>query len=514
MYLTQGINRAAQIKPNGIATICGDRRRSWRDTVARILRIAGGLRRRGFGKGDRAAILALNSDRYFEFLFAVPAAGGVVVPVNTRLAVPEISYLLADSGASMLFIDSNFAPVLVQLQGKMGSVRTVVWLDDEALPDGMVAFEALLDVDAITEVAAENDDIAGIFYTGGTTGQSKGVMLSHRNLVANAANMIAAVGYGGDSIYLHAAPMFHIADNAPALAVTMFGGTHVFIPRFDPAAVAAAVAAEHVTTTLLVPTMINALANFPGLDQYDMSSLTKVPFGASPMPVAVLRRAIETLPGCAFYHLYGMTEAAPLVTAAEAGDAMHPTLSKSCGKVALLVEVRIADGNDTEVPRGTPGEVQVRGPNIMLGYWNKPDATAAALRGGWYHSGDGGIMDEEGHVFIVDRLKDMIVTGGENVYSAEVENVIATMDGVAEVAVIGIPDERWGEAVHAIVVPRAGQTVTEERVLAHCRGLIGGFKCPRRVDIRDTPLPLSGAGKVLKTELRKPFWEGREKQVN
>ena len=514
MYLTQGINRAAQTNPGGTATVFGARRHTWTQTASRIARLAGGMAARGFAKGDRAAVLALNSDRYFEFLFAAPTAGGAVVPLNTRLAAPEIAYMLEDSGATFLFVDTAFAPVLDQLHGQMARVHTVVWLDDGPAPAGMVPFESLLDAPPITEARSGGDDLAGLFYTGGTTGVSKGVMLSHRNLVANAANMIAAIGYGQESVYLHAAPMFHIADNAPALAVSMYGGMHVFIPRFDAAAAAAAISAEKVTTTLLVPTMINALANFPDLAKFDMNSLVKMPFGASPMPTAVLRKAIEVLPNCKFYHLYGMTEAAPLVTAAAPEAAHDPLLNKSCGKAALMVDIRIADDNDNEVPRGTPGEVQVRGPNIMLGYWNKPQATETAMRGGWYHSGDGGFMDEQGHVFIVDRLKDMIISGGENIYSAEVENAIATHPGVAEVAVIGVPHEKWGETVHAIVVPRPGHTLTEDEVIAHCRSMIAGFKCPRGVEVRAAPLPLSGAGKILKTELRKPYWSGLEKQVN
>jgi long-chain acyl-CoA synthetase len=514
MHLTQGLQRAAQTRPSGLSTIFRDRRRTWRDTAERIACLAGGLRRRGLRKGDRIAILALNSDRYFEYLFAVPAAGGVTVPLNIRLAAPEIAYILEDSGASMLLVDGPFAPLLAQLGGRLGAVRDIIWLDDDAAPAGMTGFEDLLDAPPVTDVAAADDDVAGIFYTGGTTGQAKGVMLSHRNLIINAANMNVAVGYTSDSIYLHAPPMFHIADNASTLVVTMLGGTHVFIPRFDPAMVAATIEAEHVTHTLLVPTMINALVNAPAIDAHDLSSLKKLPFGASPMPDAVLRRAVEKLPHCDFVHLYGMTEAAPLVTALEPQDVRLPERSKSCGKAAMMVEVRIADADDNEVPRGTVGEVQVRGPNIMLGYWNKPEQTAAALRGGWYHSGDGGMMDAEGYVTIVDRLKDMIISGGENIYSAEVDSAISTLDGVAEVAVVGIPDETWGEAVHAVVVPRAECTLTEAQVIAHCRGLIAHFKCPRSVAIRDTSLPLSGAGKVLKTELRGPFWAGREKRVN
>ena len=271
---------------------------------------------------------------------------------------------------------------------------------------------------------AEDDDVAGIFYTGGTTGQAKGVMLTHRNLVINAANIVVAVGYGSNSIYLHAPPMFHLADDASTWRSPCSGGVHVFIPRFDPAAVAAAIEAEKVTNTLLVPTMINALVNFPGLDAHDLSTLQMVPFGASPMPDAVLARATEKLPGCRFLHVYGMTEAAPLVTALEPRDALVP------GPQPKLRQGG-ADGRGPHRRRRGQrsaarhrGEVQVRGPNVMLGYWNKPEQTVAALRGGWFHSGDGGYMDGTAMSIIVDRLKDMIISGGENIYSAEVESAI------------------------------------------------------------------------------------------
>jgi long-chain acyl-CoA synthetase len=514
MHLSQGLKRAVQTRPNGTSTVFRERRRTWLQTANRIARLTGGLQAAGLRKGDRVAILALNSDRYFELLFAVPAGGGMTVPLNTRLAPPEIAYMLEDSGATILFTDAAMAPAVQALQGRLGQVRQVVWLDDSPPLPGMHAFEPLLDAPAAAEYEAQDDDIAGIYYTGGTTGVSKGVMLTHRNLVTNAANIIIAVGYTSDSSYLHAAPMFHLADGASTFAVTMLGGKHVFIPRFEPAAVAAAIAQENISNTLLVPTMINALVNFPDLDKHDMSSLKMVPFGASPMPDAVLTRAIEKLPACRFLHLYGMTEAAPLATALEPQDMLVPGRSRSCGKAGMLCEIRITDANDNEVPPNTVGEVQVRGPNVMLGYWNKPEQTATALRGGWYHSGDGGMMDEDGYVYIVDRLKDMIISGGENIYSAEVENAIITMAGVAEAAVIGIPDERWGEAVHAIVVPRTDYTLTEAAVISHCRNMIAHYKCPQSVEIRTTSLPLSGAGKVLKTELRGPFWAGRGKRVN
>jgi long-chain acyl-CoA synthetase len=518
MNVGQGLRRAAQVKANGTATIFQGRRRTWREVQDRVSRMAGGLVGAGLSKAGRAAILSLNSDLYFEFLLGVPLAGGAVVPINIRLAPPEIQYILEDSGAEFLFIDDRFAPVLDKLRGKMGNVREIIYLGNGQLPNGMRAYEDLLWAAPITGGSCGGEDLAGIFYTGGTTGKAKGAMLSHRNLVTNAANIISAFGYDADSIYLHAAPMFHLADGASTLAITMLGGVHAFIPTFDPAEFLAAIQREKVTHSLLVPTMINMLVNSPGLADCDFSTLKQITYGASPMPDALLRRAVETLPGVRFLHAYGMTEAAPLVTAL---DPRYSTLegsyagkTKSCGQAALMVEVRIADPNDNEVPPGIVGEVQVRGPNIMLGYWNNPQLTAEALRCGWYHSGDGGYMDEDGFVYIVDRLKDMIITGGENVYCTEVESAISLLDGVGEVAVIGIPDEKWGEAVHAIVVPRSGASVTPEQVISHCRSLIAGYKCPRSVAIRSEPMPLSGAGKILKVALREPYWAGRAKRVN
>jgi long-chain acyl-CoA synthetase len=444
-------------------------------------------------------------------MFAVPALGAAVIPINTRLAPPEIAYILEDSGATMLFLDDAFAAVPGQL-ASLAAVAEIIHIGDGPTPAGMRAFESLLG-EPLTTDAAGGDDVAGIFYTGGTTGRSKGVMLTHRNLVANAAMAVVAFGYRFDSTYVHAGPMFHMADGASTFAVTMVGGVHVFIPRFDPADLLAAVARHRATNTLLVPTMIGALASFPGLADYDVSSLRVIPYGGSPMPDAIRKRAAVALPRVRFLHVYGMTEAAPLVTAMDLGIEADGERLKSCGRPGLLVDVRVADAEDSEVPRGTVGEIQVRGPNIMLGYWNQPEATRAALRGGWYHTGDGGYMDADGYVYIVDRLKDMIITGGENVYSAEVESVISILDGVAEVAVIGIPDERWGEAVHAVVVPVSGRTLSAEQVIGHCRGLIAGYKSPRSVEIRDRSLPLSGAGKVLKAQLREPFWRGRDQRI-
>jgi long-chain acyl-CoA synthetase len=513
MHLTQGLRRAAQLRPAGLATRDGGVSRCWREVVDRVARFAGALQGLGLARGDRVAILALNGARYFEALFAVPWAGGAAVPINTRLAPPEIAYILADSGARILLLDDAFLPVLTALGASVGGLRRVIHMGDGAPPAGLAAYEALLAAAApAADAQCGGDDLAGIYYTGGTTGQAKGVMLSHGNLVSNAMNVIVSVGYDRDTVYLHAPPMFHLADGCSTFGVTIQGGGHVFLPRFDPLAFLETAARERVTDVTLVPTMINMIISHPRFAEFDLASFKRIYFGASPMPEAVLRRALALLPHVKFQQAWGMTELSPIGCTMDPRDTAARL--RSCGQPVPLVDLRIVDADGREVPRGTVGEIAVRGPTVMQGYWNKPEATAAVLREGWLYSGDAAYMDEEGFVYIVDRLKDMIITGGENVYSAEVESAISLLDGVAEAAVIGIPDEIWGEAVHAVVVPRPGQRLTPEQVIAHCRGLIAGYKCPRSVEIRATPLPLSGAGKVLKTELRAPYWRGRERNVN
>jgi len=516
--LTQGLRRAVQTRPNGIATSFAGRRRTWQQSSDRISRVAGALSALGVRRGDRVAILALNSDRYLELMYALPWMGAVMVPLNTRLAAPEIEYILNDSGAVALFVDTGMSQHLKALEGRTPSVREIVWLDDLAGPDGLLHYEDLAGYEAMDDVGARDDDLAGLFYTGGTTGRSKGVMLTHTNLVVNALNGVAGMGFDADTTYLHSGAMFHLADGASTFGVTLSGGRHAFVPRFEPLEVLLTIQTEKVTHAQFVPTMINMLVNHERFDEFDIGTLSFILYGASPMPEGILRKAIDRMPQVRLMHGYGMTEAAPIVTLLDPRytvlDGPFAGRLKSCGQAALACEVKIVDADRLEVPRGTAGELAVRGANVMKGYWNKPAETEAVLEDGWYYSGDGAYMDEEGFVFIVDRLKDMIISGGENVYSAEVENAISTAPGVAEVAVIGVPDERWGERVHAIVVPRPGAALTPEDVIDHCRSRIAGYKCPRSVEFRDTPLPLSGAGKVLKRELREPYWQGLTRGVN
>jgi long-chain acyl-CoA synthetase len=343
-------------------------------------------------------------------------------------------------------------------------------------------------------------------------------MLSQRNFVENGYHVMAHLALREGDVYLHAAPMFHLADGWATYAFTGVGSTQTYVRGFEPRAVLAAIERERVTMTVLVPTMINALINHPDAATRDLSSLRYLLYGASPIAESVLRRAMDVL-GCDFTQAYGMTEAAPILTLLLGDDHRHDGSERavrrlrSAGRPVLGVEVRVVDLDDQDVPTGEVGEVLARGANMLAGYWNRPEETAEALRGGWYHSGDLATLDEDGYLYIVDRKKDMIVTGGENVYSVEVEDALAAHPAVLECAVIGVPDEHWGEAIHAVVALKSGQAASEDELVAHCHARIAGYKCPKSIAFVEA-LPKSGAGKVLKRELREPHWAGRERLVH
>ncbi|WP_067542552.1 acyl-CoA synthetase [Nocardia crassostreae] len=498
MYLTQGLHRAAQQDPDGVMTVCGERSHTNAQVLDRVARLAGALRELGVGEGDRVAMLALNSDRYHEYLLAVPWADAVLNPVNIRWSPVEIAYSLADSESRVLFVDDAFAPMLPAIRQQYPGLATVIHCGDGPTPDGALSYEDLVAATApIPDAHRGGDALAGLFYTGGTTGFPKGVMLTHANLLTSALGSLAT-GYlmspGGT--YLHAAPMFHLADFAGWAGALLVGGTQIMIPAFDPVATMTAVETHGVTATLLVPVMIQMLVDHPEVGAHDLSSVESVLYGASPISQAVLERAMRVFPNARFTQAYGMTELAPVATLLGPEDHRAGRL-RSAGRAVPHSEVRIVDADGVEAPRGVVGEIVVRGGHVMLGYWNKPEETAAAVRDGWMHTGDGGYMDDAGYVYVVDRLKDMIVSGGENVYSAEVENAVAAHPAVAAVAVIGVPDAEWGERVHAVIVAKPGADVTPEQIRDHAKTLIAGYKAPRTVDFVDA-LPVSGAGKILK----------------
>ncbi|MFD7845607.1 long-chain fatty acid--CoA ligase [Nocardia sp. NPDC059764] len=514
MYVTQAIHRALQHDPGRPATIFGDRTRTVAESAERIARLAGAFRSLGVESGDRVGILALNSDRYHEYLLAVPWADAVVNPINIRWSVAEIVYSLAESGTRVLLVDDAFAAIVPALRERFPELSTVIFIGDDGLPEGALGYERLLATsEPVPDARRGGDDLFGIFYTGGTTGHPKGVMLSHANMISSALGCLATGSFvtpGGR--LLHAAPMFHLADLAAWLGGTLVDSTHVIVPMFGPAAVLAAISEHRVTDTLLVPTMIQMLVDAPALDDHDLGSVRTILYGASPISEAVLERARQVFPTTGFIQVYGMTELSPAATMLSAADHENPTLRRSAGRSAQHAEVRIVDPDEVEVPRGTVGEVVVRGDHVMVGYWNQPQDTSAALRGGWMHTGDAGYMDEHGYVFIEDRIKDMIVSGGENVYSAEVENALARHPAVAACAVIGVPDPKLGEQVHAVVVLQPGSSATEDELRGACREYIAGYKVPRSVEFVQA-LPMSGAGKILKRELRRKYWADTERQV-
>ncbi|WP_067692127.1 long-chain-fatty-acid--CoA ligase [Nocardia jejuensis] len=515
MYLTQSLHRALQHEPQRIATIFGDRVRTVAESADRIARLGGALRALGVRPGDRVAYLGLNSDRYHEYLFAVPWIGAAVNPVNIRWSPDEIAYSLTDSGTRVLFVDDAFAGVLDAVRARFDGLSTVVFTGEADTPPGALRYEDLIaDTEPVPDTRTGGAELLGVFYTGGTTGHPKGVMLSHDNLVGSAMGTLSTgyvVSHGGR--VLHAAPMFHLAAIGMWSIGNLAGATHAFIPVFTPAGTLEAIGAHSITDALLVPTMIQMLVDDPTVHEHDLSSVTNFLYGASPISESVLQRARKVFPAAGFTQAYGMTELSPVATLLSPTDHDDPGLRRAAGRAAPHVEVRIVDPEGTEVPRGTVGEVAVHGDNVMLGYWGKPEATAEAVREGWMHTGDGGYMNDDGYVFIVDRLKDMIITGGENVYSAEVENALAKHPAVAACAVIGVPDERWGERVHAVVMLRAGSECTAAELTEHCRELIANYKVPRSVDFTDA-LPMSAAGKILKRALRQPYWEGVATEVS
>jgi long-chain acyl-CoA synthetase len=520
--LRWALDRAALIAPERTAVVDGDITYDYAELARRVVALGGGLQSLGIGKGDVVGVLALNGHRHLDYWLGVPAIGAILNDLNFRLSEDELAFIIDDCGTAALAVDDMHAEVGGRLRERCPSLTTLVHLGEGPAPAGFTSHDELLGHTAATAVPLGAEDIGGIFYTGGTTGRPKGVLLSHRNLVANAKHALLAIRHTPEERYLHAGPMFHLADGSQTYAITWIAGTHVFVPAFDADLVGRVIERERVTLLLIVPSMINMFVNHPGTAERDLSSLRLLLYGASPMPGQLQDAAMKLLP-CDFSQLYGMTEAAPLLTQCSpedhrrgaTGEQPYAGRLRSAGAPVIGVQVEVHREDGTRAAQGEVGEIWARGPNIMTGYLNRPEETAAALDDeGWYHSGDAAWADENGYIYIVDRLKDMIISGGENVYSAEVENVLYTHPDVLEAAVIGVPDDAWGERVHAVVVARPGAEPAVADLIAHCRAKLGGFKVPRSVDFRDGALPKSGAGKILKRELRQPYWVGHDRGVN
>ncbi len=509
MRLTHALERAAIVAANHPATIDENRRRNWGEVRDRVAALAGGLQELGVKSGDRVAILAMNCDFFFEAYFAIPWAGGVMVPLNTRLALPELAFQIEDAGVDILLFGQEFTEVAKKLR-EQGAVKTLIGMDSGDMPADHGMESLIARSKAIPSAKQSDSDLAAIFYTGGTTGLPKGVMLSHGNLYAMAVNLLMMIDFDQDCVNFHSAPMFHLADIG-ILFVTMAAGTHVFRRSFDANDVLQAISDHKVTHCFTVPVMIERLASHPELERFDISSLRMLGYGGSSMPAASLDFARSRFPGVDFIQGFGQTEmaAATMLGRKDHRAGANPAKLRSAGHVCIGYEIRIVDENGAEVPRGTVGEIVGRGDNVMMGYWNRPEETADVMRDGWLHTRDAGFMDEDGYIYITDRLKDMIVSGAENVYSIEVENAISHHPSVAESAVIGVPDEKWGERVHAIIVLKPGEPPIDiDNLQSFCKKRIASYKCPKSMELREAPLPRSPAGKILKGPLRDAIIRG------
>jgi long-chain acyl-CoA synthetase len=504
----------AEARADKTAFIDGDYRATFGQHLDRVGRAAETLRELGVSRADRFAVMAMNSHQYMELWHAAFLGAGVMNPLNLRLAPKELAYILQNSGTKVVFTDFLFGGVVDQVREEAG-IEKVVLIGEGDTPHDVSYEELLSAADPKLPDEPEEDDPVVLMYTGGTTGLPKGVLLDQRAEMLNLYHVAMLWGLDEHIINLNQTPMFHAATMGGVLGVPAAGGTSAFIPLFDPARVMDTIEAENVTWTVMVPTMIGLVLNHPDFRPERLASLEVLTYGASPMPTALLEKLLAMYPDLRIMQGYGMTEASAVLTVLGTDEHRRGgKLLKSAGRPVPGVSLTIQDPEGNVVPRGETGEVCARAGNFMREYWGNPEATDEAFRGGWYHTGDAGYLDEHGYLYLVDRVKDMIVTGAENVYSVEVENAIATHQAVAQVAVIGIPDETWGEAVHAIVVLHEGAQANEQDIREHARLSIAGYKVPKSVEFRDEPLPLSGALKVLKRALRAPYWESHDRGVS
>jgi long-chain acyl-CoA synthetase len=501
LTMTSTLERAARMFGARSAIADARTNATWAEHVNRVRRAAAILRSHGLKPGDRFAVMGLNSHLYSEILHAGYWAGLIPVPINHRLAPPEIRQIVDDSGCKLLAHCNAFAKIL--------TTPELAGLKLQPLNLESDYERKLAEAQPAAAHPTRPEDLALLLFTGGTTGRSKGVCLSHANIVSNAMQVALAMRAGPEDRFLHAAPMFHAADLLGNV-FTLVGGSHAYLARFTGDGALAALRDRKVTVAMLAPTMIVMILQEPNIASYDLDRLRLIFYGSSPIDAVWVRRAMATFPGVDLQHNYGLTETAPILTAVEPAEirarfeAGDEAILRAAGRPLAGVDLTLRDDDGNEVAHGEIGEVVVRGPNVAAGYYNRPEETAAAFKNGWFHTGDMGRLDENGLLFLVDRKKDMVITGGENVYTTEVEAAIYLHPDVQEAAVIGVPDEKYGEALFAVIVPAPGKTLCVDDIIEHCRGRIGAYKIPRRGDIVDE-LPKSAMGKILKTELRRIY---------
>jgi fatty-acyl-CoA synthase len=508
---------AEQQYPRSTAVVCGEYRFTYAQLADRVARLAGALRESCVRPGDRVAFLSGNCHRLLEAYYGVLEAGAVLLPLNIRLAPSELAYILNDSGARMLLLQGHFTATVDSFRKNLPTVESFHLLDASPQaswlsPDNYDALVSRANPFRAEITDFDENSLAELFYTSGTSANPKGVMLTHRNIYLHALEASLALHTDVGSVELHTIPLFHANGWGVAHFLTLLGGKHVMVPRFDPPEVFRLIQEERAQFCSLVPTMATALVNCPERPKYDLSSLKRVTIGGAASSPTLVREVEEQL-GCTCFSGYGLTETAPVLTISpmkpglDWSDDNRFARQASTGYPVPGVEVRVVDVNDNDVPRDgkTVGEVIARSDGVMHGYWQQPEASAEALRGGWFHTGDMATWNEDGYLLIVDRKKDIIVSGGENVSSLEVEKALHAHPAVLELAVVPVPDRRWGEVPKALVVLKPGAKATEQELLEFCRSCLSHYKCPHSIEFLDA-LPKTGTGKILKRELRKKYW--------
>ena len=510
---------AEQQFPRKTAVVCGDRRFTYAEFADRVGRLAGALRATGVKAGDRVAFLSLNCHRLLEAYYGVLEAGCILLPLNHRLAAPELTYILNDSGAAVLFLEQEFAGLVdsfrqdlrtVSSFHQMDGIPQAEWFSDQTYERMLVSAtpyrEELMRFD--------ENSVAEMFYTSGTSANPKGVMLTHRNVYLHAMNLAVYHHTRYENVLMHTIPLFHANGWGAAHTITLVGGTHVMLPRFLPEEVFRLVERERVSALSLVPIMAMVLVNCPTRSKYNLSSVEwSVIGGAASSPTLI--REVEDKLGFKCFSGYGLTETAPSLATAELKPDVQCTSEERLVMQAMTgyaypgSELRVVDAEDKDVPHDgvTMGEIIARSDGVMAGYWQQPEATAEALRGGWFHTGDMAVIEENGYILIVDRKKDIIVSGGENISSLDVEKVLASHPGVYEAAVIPVADQKWGEVPKAVVVPKPGCKLSEVELIEFCRARLAHYKCPQSIEFCES-LPKTATGKVLKRELRKKYQTG------
>ena len=507
----------AKLDPAFECLVFEEHRLTWKELDERVDRLATGLLSLGIRPGEHVAILAQNSHRFVEFYYACSRGGFVAVPLNWRLSDDELTYIIGHSETAALLVGEEYVETVDRLRNRLSDVREYVSLDGPA--EGMKNYEELLTASSAQEHVGDDDEDAMfiLMYTGGTTGLPKGVILSNRNIMTAAMGCLFAMGITKEDITCMILPLFHIAF-WPVTVIHFMGSKVVISKKFDLGYVLETIQNEKCTHFNIVPTVASFLLMFPDLDKYDLSSLRTITYAGSPMPFEVLMNLKDRFPGLDLGQGYGLTEAAPTVAILDQYDHARAETEKdkkrltSAGRECLVTEVRIKDEDGMDLPPDEIGEICVKGPNVMLGYWKNPEQTAEALRDGWLHTGDMATMDEDGYIYIVDRKHDMIISGGENIYPREVEEVIYKHPAVAEVAVVGVPDDTWGESVKAVVVLRPDQSGTEEEIIQLCKDNLASYKKPKSVDFVDA-LPKTAIGKILRREVRSPYWKDKDRTI-